>query len=58
MGKLMIRRMREDWVSERGGREAWKEFHDTFLSFGGPPIPLVRARMLGGEARAVFGSQE
>lgn len=46
LGKLMIRELREDWTRERGGRDAWREFHDTFLSFGGPPIPLVRARML------------
>jgi hypothetical protein len=49
LGKLMIRQLREDWTRERGGRRAWKEFHDTFLSFGGPPIPLVRARMMEGE---------
>lgn len=46
LGKLMIRDLREDWTRERGGREVWKAFHDTFLSFGGPPIPLVRARMM------------
>jgi uncharacterized protein (DUF885 family) len=47
MGKLMIRKLREDWTGPRGGREAWKQFHDTFLSYGGPPIPLVRKAMLG-----------
>jgi uncharacterized protein (DUF885 family) len=46
LGKLMIRELREDWTRERGGRAAWKDFHDTFLSFGGPPIPLLRARMM------------
>ena len=46
LGKLMIRDLREDWTREHGGRAAWKDFHDTFLSFGGPPIPLVRARMM------------
>jgi uncharacterized protein (DUF885 family) len=46
LGKLVIRDLREEWTRERGGRAAWREFHDTFLSFGGPPIPLVRARML------------
>jgi hypothetical protein len=50
MGKLMIQKLREDWTRERGGREAWKQFHDTFLSFGGPPIPLVRRAMLGKES--------
>jgi hypothetical protein len=46
MGKLMIRKLRDDWCAERGGREAWKEFHDKFLSFGGPPIPLIRKELL------------
>ena len=54
MGKLLIRRLREDWTRTRGGRQAWKPFHDRFLSYGGPPIPLVRAQMMGGEVRAVF----
>jgi uncharacterized protein (DUF885 family) len=48
MGKLMIMRLRDDWTSSRGGRAAWREFHDTFLSYGGPPIPLVRRAMVGG----------
>ena len=47
MGKLMIRRLREEWTRTRGGRAAWREFHDRFLEYGGPPIPLVRAAMLG-----------
>ena len=54
LGKLMIRKLREDWTASRGGREAWKAFHDTFLSFGGPPIPLVREAMLGGEPDGLF----
>lgn len=54
MGKLLIRRLREDWTASRDGRQAWKQFHDEFLSYGGPPIPLVRAQMMGGEPQAVF----
>jgi Bacterial protein of unknown function (DUF885) len=50
LGKLMIRQLREDWTRDRGGRAAWHDFHDTFLSFGGPPIPLVRAQMMGKNA--------
>jgi uncharacterized protein (DUF885 family) len=50
LGKLMIRRLREDWTASRGGRAAWKAFHDTFLGFGGPPIPQVRNAMLGDSA--------
>jgi uncharacterized protein (DUF885 family) len=47
MGKLMIKKLREDWTRNRGERTAWKNFHDAFLSYGGPPIPLVRRAMLG-----------
>jgi uncharacterized protein (DUF885 family) len=54
MGKLMIRRLRDDWTAQRGGRSGWKAFHDQFLSYGGPPVPLVRAQMMGGAPAAVF----
>ena len=55
MGKLLIRRLRDDWTKTRGGRAGWKAFHDRFLSFGGPPIPLVRREMMEeATARAVF----
>ena len=52
LGKLMIRKLRDDWTASRGGRAAWKEFHDTFLSYGAPPIPLVRTDMLAGDESA------
>ena len=54
MGKLMIRKLRDDWSASRGGEKAWKAFHDQFLSYGGPPIPLVRQQMMGGKVEAVF----
>ena len=54
MGKLMIRKLRDDWTATRGGQKAWKAFHDQFLSYGGPPIPLVRQQMMGSKAEAVF----
>jgi uncharacterized protein (DUF885 family) len=54
MGKLMIRKLRDDWAASRGGQKAWKQFHDQFLSFGGPPIPLVRGQMMNSKAEAVF----
>ncbi|HEX3601339.1 MAG TPA: DUF885 domain-containing protein [Lacipirellulaceae bacterium] len=47
LGKLMIRKLRDDWCATRGGKKAWKDFHDEFLKFGGPPIPLIRRAMLG-----------
>ncbi len=55
LGKLMIRKLREDWTATRGGRAGWKAFHDEFLSYGGPPIPLVRQAMMKEDApHAVF----
>ncbi len=55
MGKLMIRRLRADWTARHGGRAGWKAFHDQFLSYGGPPIPLVRQMMMNEpSARAIF----
>ena len=47
LGKLMIRKLRDDWTATRGGRAAWKQFHDEFLRYGGPPIPLIRRVMMG-----------
>jgi hypothetical protein len=52
LGKLMIRKLRADWVAkywsaDQNPRAHWKEFHDKFLSYGGPPIPMVRREMVG-----------
>ena len=46
LGKLMILKLREDYRAEKGDSFSLKQFHDTFLSFGAPPIPLVREMML------------
>jgi hypothetical protein len=50
LGKLMIRKLRDDWTASRGGRSAWQAFHDQFLEYGAPPIPLIRTAMLGASA--------
>jgi len=47
LGKLMVRKLRDDWTAPRGGRAAWREFHDRFLEVGGPPVPLVRTHLTG-----------
>lgn len=47
LGKLMINKLRSDWTRDHGGREAWGRFHDEFLSYGSPPVPLIRDQMLG-----------
>lgn len=50
LGKLMIRKMRDDWTLDRGGQGAWRAFHDQLLSYGGPPLPLVRRALLGDDS--------
>ena len=47
LGKLMILKLREDYKRVKGDAYSLKAFHDEFLSFGAPPIPLVREMMLG-----------
>lgn len=47
LGKLIIVKMREDWTAERGGRAAWKEFHEELLSLGSAPLPALREAMMG-----------
>ena len=54
LNKLLILKLREDWTATRGGRAAWKAFHDQVLSYGGPPVPLIRSAMMGGAPQAVF----
>ena len=55
LGKLMIRKLRADWTATHGGRDGWKAFHDAFLEYGGPPIPLVRQAMMAEDKpKAVF----
>jgi uncharacterized protein (DUF885 family) len=90
LGKLMIRKLRTDWVAKTragggsapaaaprsaatpasapaadagsapaaapaggsappGDQALWHDFHDKFLSYGGPPIPLLRKEMVGAE---------
>jgi len=53
VGKLMIRKLRTDWLAKTqpnapaGDMSHWREFHDLFLSYGGPPIPLLRKALVG-----------
>jgi hypothetical protein len=48
LGKLMIRKLRVDWLAANPGATP-QQFHDKFLSFGTPPIPLVRREMVGND---------
>ena len=38
LGKLMIRKLRADWLAANPGATP-QQFHDRFLSYGAPPCP-------------------
>jgi len=46
LGKLMILKLRDDYRREQGPAYSLKGFHDRLLSYGAPPLPLVRHLML------------
>lgn len=47
LGKLQFVKLREDFKQRTGDDFSLKAFHDAALSFGAPPIPLLRRAMLG-----------
>lgn len=47
LGKLMLLKLREDVRARANGQFSLRSFHDQFLSYGAPPVPLVRWAMLG-----------
>ena len=46
LGKLMILKLRDDYRREQGSGYSLKGFHDKLLSYGAPPLPLLREVML------------
>ena len=46
LGKLMILKLRDDYRREQGAGYSLKGFHDELLSYGAPPLPLLREVML------------
>jgi uncharacterized protein (DUF885 family) len=49
LGKLMIRKLRKDWQKAHP-KEGLKDFHDTLLALGAPPLGLAREHLLGPDA--------
>jgi uncharacterized protein (DUF885 family) len=46
LGKLMIRKLGTDWLAKNADATP-QQFHDKLLSYGTPPVPMVRREMLG-----------
>ena len=50
LGKLMIRKLHDDWRTKVGDDYSLLRFHDEFLSYACAPIPVIRRFMLGDDA--------
>ncbi|TLZ71641.1 MAG: DUF885 domain-containing protein [Methanobacteriota archaeon] len=46
LGKLMIKKLRADWLDRHSGASL-REFHDTLLGLGAPPLGVAREHLLG-----------
>ncbi|HYE65027.1 MAG TPA: DUF885 family protein, partial [Pyrinomonadaceae bacterium] len=55
LGKMEILKLREEWRGRMGEAFNLGEFHDRLLSYGMPPIKIIRLAMLG-DARAPSAS--
>ena len=54
LGKLVLRQLRQDWMSGPGAGKQLKEFHDRLLACGEAPLPAIRRHLLGAEAGPVL----
>ena len=54
LGKLMILKLRDDFIAATGDAFSLRRFHDEFLSYGAPPIPLAREMMLGEDSGGIL----
>ncbi|MDE2788782.1 MAG: DUF885 domain-containing protein [Chloroflexota bacterium] len=54
LGKLMLLKLRQDWRRQEGSAYSLRRFHDATLSWGAPPVPLLRRAMLNDPGDAIL----
>ena len=54
LGKLMLLKLRQDWRRQEGPAYSLRRFHDATLSWGAPPVPLLRRAMLNEPGDAIL----
>ena len=54
LGKLMLLKLRQDWRRQEGSAYSLRRFHDAALSWGAPPVPLLREVMLDEPGNAIL----
>ncbi|HEX7998403.1 MAG TPA: DUF885 domain-containing protein [Pyrinomonadaceae bacterium] len=58
LGKMEIIRLRDEWRERMGQSFRLGEFHDRLLSYGMPPIKIIRLAMLGDAKPAALTTTE
>jgi uncharacterized protein (DUF885 family) len=48
LGKLLLRKLLEQYRAAQGADFSLKRFHDAYIGHGSPPIPLLRTLLLPG----------
>lgn len=46
LGKLLLLKLLEDYRAAQGERFSLKQFHDEYIGYGAPPIPILRRMLL------------
>jgi uncharacterized protein (DUF885 family) len=46
LGKLLLLELLEDYRTAQGPAFALKQFHDAYIGYGSPPIPILRRLLL------------
>jgi hypothetical protein len=57
LGKMEILRLRDEWKRQLGDSFRLGDFHDRLLSYGMPPVKILRMAMLGDEASRAAAAQ-
>src|SRR5947209_1050941 len=56
LGKMQIMKLREEYRARMGASFKLGEFHDRLLSYGMPPVKIIRLAMLGESRGSEIGS--
>jgi hypothetical protein len=56
LGKMEILRLRDEWKRQLGDSFRLGDFHDRLLSYGMPPVKILRMAMLGDAASRAGGA--
>lgn len=54
LGKLLLLKLRDDYRAEQGEMFSLKKFHDEYIGYGSPPIPILRKMLVSNHNRELL----